>query len=1125
MGILNKQLIFTILFFTLLTTFSYAISSGCNPPGTGDWILNGSNVTVCDGETLTINGNISLDYNSSLIINNSDINNSGGLNLLNNSIISIYNSTVIINNTGIIYQNSSFNIINSSFEIELLYLQSTSSGFINKSKLGSSFYYLHTNSSITLINSNFNQSVLIFDDLSKGIIKNSMIYQIRITDKSNVTMINITSGIRIKPECEGISLNISNLYPGSNINLTINFNNCNYFLNISNSNISMFDILSSSSYNMNYLIDNSSLFYVSLSGENVNVSFSNSIIENLVLYWVNECNFINNTYTNGIDFEESGSCNFINLTYLGTPDTNIGGLNNKIINFTTQSSIYKFNLIYSDSKITIDGYLNITNERIWIFSSGATVDRIYPTYIYNSTGSPFVNKPVSVVDISDVVVWNGTTDSNGYVDIVMNYTDSNYDTTYYIDVYGNQLSTINLTSDTPFNLTYALLPHMEVVSISPSGTYDLYQYGSFEYNITTRCVDGDCGDVNLTLDPFEFKNFENDNKNKKSKLSIYEQFQLKKNQDIKGLIIEFNDDSLLEEYLKLKNEIVVSEKKIQSKGKFSITKLYDQYVLKKQKQEFGIKLQDKKVNILTKQESAVNELVQKTNLKKNNVGNHFHTLINGVSLKLNNQEINKLMENSQNFNHLIKSVNIDYKMFITLNESLDVIDVPEVWTQLDGYGDNITGDNITIAIIDTGIDYTHGDLGGCFGAGCKVVGGYDVANSDNDPMDDQGHGTHCAGIAAGNGTLKGVAPDAKLYAYKVLDSSGSGYTSDIIAGVELSMDPNNDSDLSDHVDVISMSLGGSGDPFDSLSQACTNAMKAGVTVVIAAGNDGPNNETISCPGCAPDVITVGATYKNNYPITNLKSSLYVINDSTEVDSTPIENSINATNVTGILLYANYGSVSDFDALNFTDKIALISRGQEYFSDMVENAKNAGCVGIIIHNNYPGLFYGYIENQSNIPAIAVSEFDGEYLYNMSLISNTYMNMSVSSELTIVAEFSSRGPSNIYNKPDILAPGVDICSARLSSAFSDSLCIDNNHAALSGTSMATPHVAGAVALIKQKHLDWNPYQIKSAIEYTANDLGEYRDIQGAGVINVSATINLTHAPPVALINDIPGLTYRE
>ncbi|MBS3114935.1 S8 family serine peptidase, partial [Candidatus Woesearchaeota archaeon] len=165
---------------------------------------------------------------------------------------------------------------------------------------------------------------------------------------------------------------------------------------------------------------------------------------------------------------------------------------------------------------------------------------------------------------------------------------------------------------------------------------------------------------------------------------------------------------------------------------------------------------------------------------------------------------------------------------------------------------------------------TNPKTGGGFGSGCKVEGGYDFVNNDNDPIDDNGHGTHVAATAAGNGVLKGVAPDATIYAYKVLDSGGSGTFANIIAAIERSIDPNQDKNFSDHLDVISLSLGaycgfydeGCG-PDDPLSTAMDNAVNEGVIAVVAAGNAGHSPGTIASPGTSRKAITVGASCKPN----------------------------------------------------------------------------------------------------------------------------------------------------------------------------------------------------------------------------------------------------------------------
>ena len=163
-----------------------------------------------------------------------------------------------------------------------------------------------------------------------------------------------------------------------------------------------------------------------------------------------------------------------------------------------------------------------------------------------------------------------------------------------------------------------------------------------------------------------------------------------------------------------------------------------------------------------------------------------------------------------------------------------------------------------VAILDTGIDYTHPDLGGCFGPGCKVVAGYDLYNHDADPRDDNGHGTHCAGIVAADGTIKGLAPHALLYAYKVLDAVGAGSMSTVVAGIERAVDPDQDPATPDGVDIINLSIGVPGSPDDLWSLAVDKAVQAGVLVVTSAGNYGPEYGILGSPGVAREALAVGA---------------------------------------------------------------------------------------------------------------------------------------------------------------------------------------------------------------------------------------------------------------------------
>ncbi len=217
-------------------------------------------------------------------------------------------------------------------------------------------------------------------------------------------------------------------------------------------------------------------------------------------------------------------------------------------------------------------------------------------------------------------------------------------------------------------------------------------------------------------------------------------------------------------------------------------------------------------------------------------------LVNGEAVEIPANAIEKLKKNPR-----IKYVEKDVRVH-TLQETLpwgvDRIDADVVWA----YGNK--GAGVNVCVIDTGIDYTHPDLSD------NYRGGYDFVNDDADPLDDNGHGTHCAGIiAAENNSIGvvGVAPEVNLYAVKVLDRLGSGWLSDCIAGIQWAVDNN--------MDVVSMSWGSSVDS-PSLKEACDNAYNAGLVLVAAAGNDGdgdPNTTEYSYPAAYDSVIAVGAT--------------------------------------------------------------------------------------------------------------------------------------------------------------------------------------------------------------------------------------------------------------------------
>lgn len=220
----------------------------------------------------------------------------------------------------------------------------------------------------------------------------------------------------------------------------------------------------------------------------------------------------------------------------------------------------------------------------------------------------------------------------------------------------------------------------------------------------------------------------------------------------------------------------------------------------------------------------------------------YRRVLNGLAVDLPQSAVKQLERHPD-----VAAVYPDVEVKIVIDTSAPHVGAPE-FREATGY----SGAGQVIAILDTGVDYTHPSFGSCLmmGGGCRVIGGYDFYNLDDDPMDDHGHGTHVAGIAAGEGDRAGMAPEADLLAYKVLSAYGSGNSSGIIAALEQA--------TIDGADVINLSLGGRGDADDPLSVAVDNATLAGAVVVVAAGNSGGYLQTAS-PGTSRSAVTVGAT--------------------------------------------------------------------------------------------------------------------------------------------------------------------------------------------------------------------------------------------------------------------------
>ena len=193
----------------------------------------------------------------------------------------------------------------------------------------------------------------------------------------------------------------------------------------------------------------------------------------------------------------------------------------------------------------------------------------------------------------------------------------------------------------------------------------------------------------------------------------------------------------------------------------------------------------------------------------------------------------------------VRRVHPDRYVTAMLAGSVEQVGAPAVWQEF-----GARGAGAVVAVVDTGIDYNHPPRGGGLGPAFKVRGGRDFVNDDDDPMDDAGHGTHVAGIVAANGGgLTGVAPEASLLAYKVLDATGSDRDSSVLAAVE--------EVVRQRPDVVNMSLGRPAVPDDPVVAAIENAVASGIVFCVAAGNTGKFLD-IGSPGNAPSVVTVGA---------------------------------------------------------------------------------------------------------------------------------------------------------------------------------------------------------------------------------------------------------------------------
>ena len=428
--------------------------------------------------------------------------------------------------------------------------------------------------------------------------------------------------------------------------------------------------------------------------------------------------------------------------------------------------------------------------------------------------------------------------------------------------------------------------------------------------------------------------------------------------------------------------------------------------------------------------------------------------------------------------------------------------------------DGIDGTGIKIAIIDTGVDFNHPDLFG-WGPDGKVIGGYNFIQENQLPMDNNGHGTKVAGVIAADGYTLGVAPKAKILAYKVSED-GEGVSSELIMrAIEKAIE--------DEADIINISLGVN-KTNSKIDKAVNHALDNGIFVVTAAGNDGPELKTIGSPGRNFGSVTVGATYNN------MTSSLIATLEVDEKDFTVIPmvgSSKTEEPIIGKIIFGGFGKISDLKEMDVKDAIVIVERGSDvkgellFFSIKEMNAASAGAKALIVYNNESGIFLGELVHELSepgyIPQIPVVSMDREEgLEIIELIKNDNKGiMHLFYNPDFVAHFSSRGPvSPFYMKPDIVAPGAYINSTQNNASYNFT----------SGTSFAAPHVSGAAALLLQKNPELQNHEIKSLLLTTVQPVSDAYGQKfslhesGAGRLDIANAYNakLIISPPSFVIN---------
>lgn len=443
---------------------------------------------------------------------------------------------------------------------------------------------------------------------------------------------------------------------------------------------------------------------------------------------------------------------------------------------------------------------------------------------------------------------------------------------------------------------------------------------------------------------------------------------------------------------------------------------------------------------------------------------------------------------------------------------LAVIKGQQAWAAVSGEAG--AGKGVKVAIIDSGIDLDHpcfddegftstAQLGDTSLTNNKVI----VARAYSNKLakngfgakDLNGHGTHVAGTVACNAHTpaaiqgreipydpSGVAPAAQLGNYNVFPGeSGSARSQDILLAMQDA--------YADGFDVANMSLGGGmQEGGQLLVNAIENLDKANMVMAVAAGNEGPGYFTVHWPGAAERALTVGASNVGHAFVNQVsvgeESFDMVIGEfgALEEDLTAplaVVADASATQPHTLSLACTGMPLGEL-----ADAIAVIGRGVCSFQEKVDNAAAAGAVGVIVVNS-DETYLTMAGDGTGIPAVLVSLSDGLEIAghdgDPATLHAVGAYQEYPNETNLMASFSSWGPTpgTALVKPDVVAPGGNILSAAPAWACDAEVDTKGCWAFNSGTSMATPHVAGIAAVVRGEHPDWTAPQVRSAVVNTA------------------------------------------